>query len=735
MKKNKNMNRGAGILSIVFALLFFVVAARFLYIQITGSADGEALAVKAEEKYKHSRTLEAQRGSILDQRGEALAQDTSSFTVAAILDSSLTTDPKKPQHVVDKEMTAEKLAPVLNMSKEDLLRYLNKDAKQVEFGANGRSLNQAKELQIEKLNLPGIAFTREKKRFYPNGMFASDVIGYAAKKDVDGKQEITGVMGLEKSLDSLLKEKDGLIEYESDHYGWKLPNSKDKITPPQNGDNVYLTVDQKIQTFLEDAMSQAAQKYKPKKIIAIVADPKTGKILAMGQRPSFDPNKRNITNYYSDAVGYPFEPGSTMKIYTVASAMEEGVYNGKEKYKSGTYKVGSNTIHDHNDAGWGTITFDEGVQHSSNVAMAYLEDKKLGPDKFRSYLSKFGFDKKTGIDLPGEAGSKINFDSKLSQISAAFGQGSAFTAIQQIQAASAIANNGTMMKPYVIDKVTDPNSGKVLKENKPAPAGKPVSAETAQKMRELLYQVVNSKIGTGRPYQIPGYDIAGKTGTAQVAGPNGRYLSGRENFLFSFMGMAPAKNPQLLVYVGVQQPELKPTETGSMPVSDIFKTVMKNSLQYLQIRPENEPEEKRAVTKKDLGQPFSSYIGKDIGAAAKEVKSKSMNPIVLGSGKKVTAQYPSEGTNVTPNERVILQTEGQLKMPDMTGWTKRDVLRLADHLNLRLASSGSGFVVSQSIPKGSALKRDYLLNVNFMTQSQMAAKQKDDSAKKQSEDQ
>ncbi|MFY4773771.1 penicillin-binding protein [Metabacillus sp. RGM 3146] len=720
MKKNKGMNRGAALLSVIFALLFFIVAARFLYIQITGSADGEALAVRAEEKYKHIRPIEAERGSILDQRGEAIAQDTSSFTMAAILDPSLTINPEKPQHVVDKQMTAEKLAPFLNMGPSEVERYLNKKAKQVEFGPKGKNISQANKLKIEKLHLPGIAFSREKKRFYPNGMFASYITGYAGVKDVNGIQKISGVMGLEKSLNSLLQEKDGYIQYESDHYGWKLPNSKDQIKPPKNGSNVYLTIDQKIQTFLEDAMNQAAKKYEPQKMIAIVADPKTGKILAMTQRPSFDPNKRDITNYNNDAIGYAFEPGSTMKIYTVAAAMEEGVYNGNEKYKSGTYKVGSNTIHDHNDSGWGTITFDEGVQHSSNVAMAYLEDKILGPERFRSYLSKFGFDQKTGIDLPGEAGSKINFKSQLSQISAAFGQGSAFTAIQQIQAASAIANNGTMMKPYMIDRIVQPDSGKVIKENKPVVAGKPVSAETSKKVRELLYKVVNSKIGTGRPYQIPGYDIAGKTGTAQVAGPNGKYLHGKENYLFSFMGMAPANDPKLLVYVGVQQPKLKPTEAGSMPVSDVFKTVMKNSLQYLQIRPDQEPKEKREVTKKDLGEPFKSYIGEDLKAAKEEIQPKGLNPIVLGTGSKITAQYPVEGTVVTPNERVILQTNGELRMPDLTGWSKRDVLKLADHLNLRLSAEGNGFVTSQSIPKGSIIKRDFLLNVTFMSQSEMA---------------
>ncbi|MBS2968873.1 PASTA domain-containing protein [Metabacillus sp. KIGAM252] len=710
LKKNKNMNRGAAVLATLFAVLFFIITGRFLYIQLTGQVDGQVLAARAAQKYEKQQTLEASRGSILDRNGEAIAEDTSAYTLVAILDESLTTDPKKPQHVVDKETTAEKLAPILDIDTSKALEILHKDAKQVEFGADGRNLSQTEKLKIEKLKLPGIAFMKNQKRFYPNGVFASDIIGYAQKNEENGVT--SGMLGLEKSLDSFLQEKDGSIKYNSDHYGWKLPGSRDEITPPDNGSDIYLTLDQKIQTFLEDAMNQTVKEYSPKKIMAVVADPKTGKILAMSQRPSFNPNTRDISNFNNDIIGYPIEPGSTMKMYTVASAIEQGVYKGSSTYKSGSYKIGTKVIKDHNKTGWGTIPYDEGFERSSNVAMINLA-MKLGPDTYSNYMNKFGFGEKTGIDLPGEKAGKINSDSKISLATASFGQGSTATVIEQIQAATAIANGGKLMKPYLIDQIVDADANKVIKKNEPKQIGRPISEATAAQVRDLMGKVVTSKNGTGKPFAIEGYDVAGKTGTAQIPGENGRYMSGKENFIFSFMGMAPKDDPELLVYVAVQQPELEPTEIGSMPVSSIFKTVMQNSLQYLQIQPEKGKEKNEETAPKAQDPVMESYIGKNAKGSAKLLESGSYKPIILGSGPSVEAQSPSERTVISKGERVFLQTGGKVKMPDLSGWSKRDIMKLADLLQLRVSFSGQGFSAKQSIPKGTIVSKETLLTVEL----------------------
>nr|WP_241680122.1 penicillin-binding protein [Metabacillus mangrovi] len=705
------MNRGAAALALVFAVLFFIITGRFLYIQLTGQVDGQVLAARAAQKYEKQQSLEASRGAILDRNGEAIAEDTSAYTLVAILDETLTTNPKKPQHVIDKDKTAEKLAPILDIEKSEALGFLEKDAKQVEFGADGRNLSQTEKLKIEKLKLPGIAFIKNQKRFYPNGVFASHIIGYAQKDEETGKT--SGMLGLEKSLDRYLQEKDGLIKYNSDQFGWKLPGSKDKITKPDNGSSVYLTLDQKIQTFLEDSMNQAVKDYNPEKVMAVVADPKTGKILAMSQRPSFNPNTRDITNFYNDIIGYPFEPGSTMKMYTVAAAIEQGVYNGDASYKSGGYKIGKRTIRDHNKTGWGTITYNEGFARSSNVAMINLA-MKIGPDAYADYMEKFGFGSKTGIDLPGEEAGKINSDSSISLATASFGQGSTATVIEQIQAATAIANDGQMMKPYIIDQITDPDTKKVVEKNEPKKLGKPISASTAKQVRDLMGSVVTSKNGTGKPFAIEGYDVAGKTGTAQLPGKDGRYMTGKENYLFSFMGMAPKDDPRLLVYVAVQQPELEPTETGSMTTSSIFKTVMQNSLQYLQIQPDQAAGQKVKDKDKEPENPvMDSYIGKNAKDSSGKLRSLSAEPVILGTGSSVEAQNPSEGSVLTKDEKIFLYTGGKAKMPDLSGWSKRDVMKLADLLQLRVSFSGEGFSAKQSIPAGTPVSSNTLLTVEL----------------------
>lgn len=708
LKKNKNMNRGAAVLATLFAALFFIIAARFLYIQLTGQVDGQVLAVRAAQKYEEKQTLEASRGSILDRNGKAIAEDTSAYKIVAVLDDELTTNPKKPQHVADKEETAEKLAPLLGIEPSKMLEILKKDAKQVEFGSEGRNLSQTKKLEIEKLKLPGIAFVKSQKRFYSNGVFASHVIGYAQKNEDTGA--INGMLGLEKSLDSHLQEKDGAIQYEKDHYGWKLPGSEDKITPPDNGKNVYLTLDQKIQAFMEDAMNEAVKEYNPKKVMAVAADPKTGKILAMSQRPSFNPNTRDINNYTNDIVGYPIEPGSTMKMYTVAAAIEAGVYKGDSTYKSGSNKIGKYTIRDHNKTGWGEITFNEGFERSSNTAMINLA-MKLGPDAYSDYMKKFGFGTKTGIDLPGEEAGQIKSDSKISLATASFGQGSTATVIEQIQAATAIANDGKMMKPYIIDQIVDTDINKVVSKNEPKQVSQPISEKTASQVRDLMGKVVTSKNGTGKPYAIEGYDVAGKTGTAQIPGENGRYMTGKENFIFSFMGMAPKDDPELLVYVAVQQPELEPTETGSMPVSGIFKTIMQNSLQYLQIEPDEKQPEKEKTNAKDP--VMESVIGLNKKEAESRLKNGGYQPIALGTGTTVEAQSPSETSVLAKGEKVFLQTGGRVKMPDISGWSKRDIMKLADLLQLRVSFTGEGFSAKQSLPKGTLVSEDTLLTVKL----------------------
>ncbi|MGG3938280.1 penicillin-binding protein [Anoxybacillus kestanbolensis] len=711
MRKHKHTHRGAAICFGIFSLLFFILFGRFFYLQATGVADGQVLAVEAQKRYLKKQVLEAKRGTILDRRGKVIAEDIPSYTIAAIL------DPDMPEHVTDPEETARKLAPLLNMDVADVERILKKDAKQVEFGPNGRGISQTVKQQIEALKLPGIIFLRDSKRFYPNGTFASYVVGYAQKDEATN--EVEGKMGIEKQFNEQLKEKDGYVVYEGDQQGFKLPHADEQIVPPQNGKNIYLTIDQNIQTFLEDAMNTVEKQYTPKKMIAIVADPKTGAILAMSTRPSFDPNKRNIENYFNDAIAYPYEAGSTMKIFTLAAAVNEGVFQPNETYQSGSYQIGNHRIRDHNKVGWGTITFLEGVQRSSNVAFAKIVREKLGEDRLLQYLHRFHFHEPTGIDLPGEKVGNILYRYPIEKVTTGFGQGTSVTPIQQIQAATAIANGGKMMQPYVVDRIVDPDTGKTVAKHEPKVVDTPISKETAEKVLDILETVVTSEKGTGRPYQIEGYRVAGKTGTAQIPDPKGGYLTGHQNYIFSFLGMAPRENPRLIMYVAVQQPNISYTETGAVPVSMIFNSVMKSSLQYLNIQPTVGKKSER----KEKSISLPSYVGQSVEQATASLKKQGLHVTVIGKGTKVHAQFPQAGEHVVAPDRVLLQTDGNAIMPDLTGWSLRDAMRLAELLQLKPSFIGSGYVFRQNIAPGSVVKKNDYMIVELAKPSEIDKKQ------------
>ncbi|MFK2824905.1 penicillin-binding protein [Bacillus sp. B190/17] len=717
MNENRtNGRKGAAILFIIFALLFFVLFARFLVIQITGKADGHSLKNEALQKYLRTDVLEATRGTIYDHRGTVIAEDTTSFTLAAILDSSMTTNPKKPKHVTDPERTAKVLAKYIDMEPDEIEKRLrNKQAFQVEFGKYGRDLPNRVKKKIEEEKLPGIIFLRDSKRFYPNGKFASHLIGFTQKvEEKKGNQVIqrtVGQMGIEKAYEKYLEGKNGKIQYKSDLWGYLLSDKKQMIQEPDDGDKIYLTIDTKIQTFMEDALNEVEKQYKPGKAFAIVADAKTGKILAMGQRPSFHPDTRVGLgeNWSNDLVEYSFEPGSTMKIFTVAAAIEEGVFHPNELYKSGRYKVGTVSIRDHNGGeGWGDITYLEGVQRSSNVAMANLLEK-MGPDVFRQYLDDFHFGQRTGIELPNEGKGTILYNWPIEQVTASFGQGTTVTAMQLIQAATAVANDGEMMRPYIIDRIIDDKTNKAVMENNPKKVGEPISKKTAEKTRDVLKSVTTSEHGTGQIYQIQGYEVAGKTGTAQMPNPNGGYLRGSSNHIFSFLGMAPAKDPQLIVYVAVAQPKLD-GESGSVPVSKIFNPVMRNSLQYLNIKPQQTPAMKTIELK--------DFTNERIAEVEKELKAKKIKPVIVGTGSKVTGQSPEAQSFLLQGEKVILQTDGKATMPDMENWSLRDVMKAANLIGLKVSYAGEGYVASQNIKPGTPIKKGQKLILKLITQKE-----------------
>ena len=364
---------------------------------------GYNLQAEAANKYARETVLAAERGRILDRNGNIIAEDTLSYRLIAVVSRKLLQlIQKTPRHVVDARKTAKILAQYISWDEEKIYQQLTKkgdqDPYQVEFGSAGRSISHEVKEAIDAHDLPGIIFTSDKKRYYPNGPFAAHLIGYAAKEEqADGTFKTVGKMGLEKTYNKELTGENGKVKYESDIFGYLLANSEKMVQPAKDGSDIYLTLDKTIQNFLEDAMNRVEETYNPESMVAVVADPKTGEILAMSQRPTFDPDTRIglESDWLNKAIEDVLEPGSTMKTFTLAAAIDSGNWHPNATYKSGRYTLYDRTIRDHNDVGWGSITYLEGFQRSSNTAMAYMLEI-MGSDTYLEYLDTFWLWTKNG---------------------------------------------------------------------------------------------------------------------------------------------------------------------------------------------------------------------------------------------------------------------------------------------------------------------------------------------------
>ncbi|WP_231557583.1 penicillin-binding transpeptidase domain-containing protein, partial [Exiguobacterium sp. ZOR0005] len=673
---------------VCFTPLFLFFVGWFFYLSVFQTYKGEnMLAFAEEERWKAVSTLKAERGEIFDRFGQPIAINIPSYRVVAVL--KLGGERVEGKTLLPEEFpeAARELATVIPMTEADVLKRLEQNVErgQIEFGVPGRDLTVEQKEEIESFEIPGITFVEEPKRYYPNKVFASSVIGYAQKIDQNGRIELVGELGIEKSLNDILSESYGLNRFEKDLAGRPLIASDEQLRiEPEDGADVQLTIDHRIQQLLDTKMDEMYEEYAPKNATAIIMDPKTGEIVALSDRPSFDPNTREITSYSNFSVSSRFEPGSTMKIFTLAAAINEGVFDPNELYKSGSYTYGRTTFNDYNITGWGTIPMVEGVWHSSNVAFSIMANERLGLSRYEDYFNAFKFDQRTGVDLPGEVNSQYDFESPLNVLITAWGQSTAVTPMQILQATSAIATDGTMKQPHVIKKVVNRETGETIRTTNPKVVGQPITAEAAQLTREALDGVVNSDLGTGQLYALENYRVIGKTGTAQIA-ENGKYLSGQ--YIHSFVGMAPEDDPELVMYIAVDRPNSDSSTTGPRIMAPLFKDVMDVALRYRSVEPEKQEKAVDASTK-----TTESYLDLGRDEAVTKAKAASFAPILLGGGEAVSAQSPVEGQSYVVGERLLLKTGDTFAMPNLSGWSLRDVKRLATLYQLNLEIDGTGFV-------------------------------------------
>ena len=689
----------------VFGLIFY----RMYQLSTSKEIDSVDLQAFASKRTTKKETLYSKRGSILDTEGDILAENVSAYTLTATLTDKWTKDKNKPQYVVDKEQTAEALSSVLDVDKEQLLSYLNRDADVVYLGPKTRDLTELKKDEILALNLPGINFIETQKRYYPYGDFLSYVLGYARKKEVekeDGSisEEIVGEMGIESYYNKELTGTNGSSEYQKDRNGYKIPGTKEITIDAVDGHDIYLTINSSVQLFVEDAMDKLNNSCSPSFISVMLANAKTGAILASGTTPSFDPNVKDITSYLNLNTSMPYEPGSTMKIYSYMAAMEKDVYNGDETYKSGVFVAKDGTeIGDWKRQGWGYITYDQGFALSSNVAVMNLIDKYMSADELKAYYNKLGFGSKTGIELPNESSGKIAFKYQTEILNAGFGQGITTTPIQNIKALTSISNDGILLQPYIIDKIVDHDTGEVIYQGERKEIERVASLKTVTKIKELMRSVITgtSATSTGYLYNMPGYDFIAKTGTAQVVNDNGKGYS--DSFtIMGLAGMFPGDDPQVILYLAVKSEYCTKSQ-----VSEMVKSIIKNTSKYLEIY-----DETKASTTKLEEYTVASYINKKVDSVSSVLQGNQIEPIILGTGDKVVAQYPEAGTKINKIDKVFLLTNSsEITMPNLVGFSNKDFNSFISIVKIPYIKNGIGYVVSQSIPPGTVIDEKSNLEV------------------------
>ena len=674
--------------------------ARVTQLALSKEIDGVNLKRLASQRTTKTEVLPAKRGTIYSENGDIIAQNVSSYKLIAYLDEKRTTNKNNPQHVVDKEKTAEALAPILEMTKEEILVYLQKEnVYQTEFGTKGKDLNELTKQKIEDLDLPGIDFIETFKRYYPKGEFASYTIGYAKtniSEEDSSKEELVGEMGIEKYYDKILKGEDGYITYQKDLQGYQIADTNVVKHEATQGKDIYLTIDSNIQFFVEQALNNADVDYDWEWFHITLMDANTGAILATTTSPSFDPNVRNIENYLDLLVASPYEPGSTMKTFTYMAAMENGVYDGNETYLSGVYTTTDGTqIGDWNRNGWGVISFDKGYAMSSNVGVINLINRHMNSMMLRQYFKKLGFGKKTGITLPNESTGTLDFKYETEIYNAGFGQGITTTPIQNVKALSPLTNDGMLLEPYIVKKIVDPETNEVILENKRTEKDRVASTTTVQKMIQLMDDCVNGIGNTGSGYRIDSGQLIGKTGTAQIANENGGgYLTGTEDIISSFSGIYPKDDPQIIIYASVK----RPSGGSQKPISNAVKEIVYNVSKYYG----NDDTVDTSITIKDYELP--NFVNKKIDYVQTTLAAEQMPYVVLGAGDKVVKQYPEKNSTITNKDTIYLITNDEnLTMPNVVGLSSKVAKNLLEQLGIKVTLDGVGYVTAQTIPEGTKI--------------------------------
>ncbi|NBK96570.1 MAG: penicillin-binding protein [Erysipelotrichia bacterium] len=711
---------------IFFSIIMTLVVSNVLFTMISGEhfrSGKNVLAFNSSDNIVQE-IVSANRGSIYDRNKEVIAQDIKAYNLLAIVDENRVNASDEPAHVVDVDKTAEALAPILEVEADKLKKILNDAIKakqyQTEFTPYGKRLSAQQKEDIEALKLPGLEFVESSDRVYPIGTLASQMIGYA-QYDYD-EERIKGVMGIEQFYDDELAGSDGKISYQKDSTGYYLPKTKKVLKNAENGNDIYLTIDKNVQLAVEKALSETMETNSAEKAWCVVMEAKTGKVLAQAGYPTFDLNDRSeikeFTNLPSE---FGFEPGSVMKPFVIAGAMEDGVYNGSATFPSHATSMGldangnlayvnegSNnwliTVNDAEGKDYGTISYDEGLIRSTNTVIANLFINYFNVNRNIEYLKKFGFFDYLNIDGLMETKGLLNTQSVTDKITLGFGQGSQVSAYQLIEAYSALFGDGCTVKPYVIDKIVNPNTGKTTYKGKSQKSEQIISADTAKQVQALLKRVVDEPYGTAHSYQMSDVSMMAKTGTGEIA-VDGRYS--RSIFTSSIMAAAPAENPEVIVYYAFQSGNIKNYDRS------FFKEIVREALLAVSGY-ENANTNESATVANFNTFTMPSLVNHSTTYAQEKLAPYTSNVVYIGDGSTIISQYPNADTSTISSQKIFLLTDGvNITMPNMSGWTRKDVKLFAKLSNISIETNGSGAVVSQSVAEGTIINNDSKVSVEL----------------------
>ncbi|KJR48001.1 Cell division protein FtsI (Peptidoglycan synthetase) [Desulfosporosinus sp. I2] len=653
---------------VILSMVILLILGRLVLLQVVQAPD---LKAKGIERRTIDQSIRPDRGTIFDTQGNVLAQNIPVKEIYAD-PKALSESISKNQFKKTKEDAAKELATILGLDSKDILEKLTKDSLWISL-AHQVDIHKAE--QIMALKIPGVGLNEEEKRIYPMGMFAASALGIV-------NREGHGVEGVEYYYDKELFGKPGFQSQEQDTRASFILDALHQSAPSSHGNSLTLTIDSTIQYFIEQQLDQAYQSTKPKSVTILAMDPTTGRVLGMGSRPSFDPTdydkvtpevRRNL------AIGMSYEPGSTFKIITGSAALEEGVISPNDTFKDPGYL----DIAPRRITNWdsdlkphGNPTFTEGMKLSSNVVLAQVGEK-LGKTAFDTYLKAFGFGAKTGIDISGEETGILLPPDKVRDIDLAtmsFGQANSVTPIQLLSAISAVANGGTLYRPYIVDKITN-SEGQLIKQQKPTPIRQVISKSTASQMTEILEQVVAD--GTGHLAKIPGVNVAGKTGTAQKVDPKtGEYSS--TDYIASFAAYAPAENPKIAVLIIIDTPNTEEGHQGGSLGGPRAKAIIEGALQYYGL------------------------------------------PVANNTQSTVSISPNDSAVRPTPQPVIPERTPvgGEVIIPNLLGMTMRQAGETLAKSELHFNFTGSGLVNQQSPPAGKVVIKGTIVDVKFSSLSQ-----------------